>query len=221
MRLAVHSRKWTAIALTLGLSLALGGCLETLPQPAAKAKPETISSIAPRPGVSPSGASISFVSLAGAPDNVRKQLGDAMTGQVNQRNLSLAGAQSAHYLIRGSISATAGGQVTRISYVWDIYDARKRFRQRLQDSVVIAAVAQDGWSLVDAKVTADIAARSVRELSAFLSHTPEAIAAAKSSGATKPASPGQVAAAVKATGAVVRSATSQPGVQLLSYAPLR
>lgn len=212
MRAGVFAQKIAGLMSVMGLGLMLSGCLETLPQPAAEAKQQSQAAIAPRPGVSPSGASIAFVSLAGAPDDVRKALGDAMTGQVAQHKLVLASSDSANYLVRGNISAFVGGRNTHIAFVWDIYGADKSFRHRLEDSIVLPATAQDSWSLVSAQVIAEIAARSGRELSAYLTHTPEAIAAAKTGGAIAGV------AGRAGTTASGRVAVGQPA---LGFAPIR
>ena len=219
MRFAAFTHKWTGLAVVFGLCGVLSGC-DTLPQPAGAAPQQAHASIAALPGVSPSGVTIAFVSLAGAPDNVRQKLGEAMTAQVASRQLALADTQTAHYLIRGSISAFSEAKATRIAVVWDIYDSTKRFRHRLQDTVLIPAVAQDGWSLVDAKVADEIAARSVGELSAYLSNTPEAIAASRSFAGAN----GAVASAatpIPASTAIVETSTSGQAASAIGYAPLR
>lgn len=129
------------------------------------------------PGVSPSGARVSFAGLAGAPETVRKAMSDAMTAEVAARKLTLANPENAHYLIRGNMSVYPAGKGTEVAWVWDVYDAKKQFRHRLTDSLTIPATAGDGWSLVTAQHIANIASRSIRDISAYLTHTPEAISA--------------------------------------------
>ena len=141
--------------------------------------------IAPMPGISPAGARIAFAGLGGAPEVVRKAMSDAMTAEVAARKLTLASPESAHYLIRGNISVYPAGKGTEVAWVWDVYDARKKFRHRLTDSLVLPTVAEDGWSLVTDQHIANIASRSARDIAAYMTHTPEAIAASgKGSAAT-------------------------------------
>jgi hypothetical protein len=73
----------------------------------------------------------------------------------------------------------AGNDATSLAYVSDIFDARKNRAQRLGDDIVLKGAAADPWSLVDDKAVEAIAARSAEDLAAFLSNTPEAVAAAR------------------------------------------
>jgi hypothetical protein len=184
----------------IALSLVLGGCVETMTAPVASVEQSSAQSvIAPLPGISPSGAKIAFAGLAGAPESIRKAMSDAMTAEVAARKLTLATPYSAHYLIRGNISVYPAGKGTEVAWVWDVYDARKKFRHRLTDSLTLPAVAQDGWSLVTQQHVADIATRSARDIAAYMTHTPEAIAASGKSG----------------------TASANRATQALGYAPLR
>ncbi len=191
MRLAafmdkIPTRRIAASAAATALSLVLGGCVETVTAPVATVEPSAVQSvIAPMPGISPSGARIAFAGLGGAPEAVRKAMSDAMTAQVAARKLTLASPESAHYLIRGNISVYPAGKGTEVAWVWDVYDAQKKFRHRLTDSLTLPAVAQDGWSLVTQQHVSNIASRSARDIAAYLTHTPEAISASgKGSAAT-------------------------------------
>ena len=212
MKARTSLQKTVEIAAALMLAASLGACVETLPQPVAETKAQVQNSITPRPGVSPSGASIAFAGLAGAPDNVRKLLGDAMTAEVRARKLTLGRVEDGNYVIRGSASAFVTGKSTQIIYVWDIYGADKQFKHRLQDSVTVKKVVENGWSLVNEKVAGAIAARSVREISAYLTHTPEAIAGSKTTAVPVATAGGE--------GPIVQTSASL-GAGTLSYSRLR
>jgi len=212
-----------ASRLSVGFALVatLSGCVEVLPQPESRSRQPAHASITPRPGVSPSGASIAFVGLAGAPETVRKLLGEAMTGEVNGRKLVLADVTEAKYIIRGNISAYTAGKSTQVAFVWDIYGADKRFRHRLQDVITISRIAAESWSVVDERVTREIASRSAGQIAAFLTHTPEAIAkAGKAAVAGAPAVRPNASAGGTRGGAVIRT-SSGGNVQPLGYAPAR
>ena len=66
---------------------------------------------------------------------------------------------------------------TRLAYVWDLYDRRGRRVRRLTDEAGVQASA-DPWEAVDDKSLSLFADRGAEELAAFLTNTPEAIAAA-------------------------------------------
>jgi hypothetical protein len=85
----------------------------------------------------------------------------------------------------------AANGASALAYVSDVFDAKKSRTQRLGDDIVLKGTAGDPWSLVDDKAVEAIAARSADDLAAFLSNTPEAIAAASAppAVAARPAEP--------------------------------
>lgn len=159
-------------------ALGLAGCNETGLQ-ATVEKPAPRTQFAARPGVSPAGASIAFISLAGAPDSVRKQLGDKMTVALAKYRVRLASMDKADYLIRGHLTSFTTGRSTRVAFIWDVYGADKRRKRRLDDDIIVRRAVANPWSLVSDKIIATIAERSSRTIAAYLTYTPEAIAAAK------------------------------------------
>jgi hypothetical protein len=199
-RLAVRIR---IVAATLACGLALSGCVETMPPLQANAPDTGATRIAARPGVSPSGATVAFYDLGGAPQPVGQRFAASMAQALGVRKIASDEPTKANYLVRGHMSAypTEGG--VAIAYMWDIYDSRRRRLQRVEDEIVVTAAAGGPWAAADDKTLATIAARSADELAAFLTHTPEAAGAQASAAAPSAAAP-QVAA----SGA-------------LSYAPLR
>ena len=167
------------LVVTAMLAAGLAGCVDTLPQTQGNLVPAQSSSrLASRPGVSPAGATVAFVNLGGAPAQVGARFAVSMSQALGTRNISSDEAAKANYLIRGDMTAYATDAGIAVAYVWDVYDSRRRRMQRVEDEIVIKGNAADPWSLVDEKTLATIAGRSADEIAAFLTHTPEAIAAA-------------------------------------------
>ncbi len=161
------------------LAACLAGCVDTLPQVQGNVAPaQNASRIAARPGVSPAGATVAFVNLGGAPAQVGARFAVYMSQALGARNISSDEAAKANYLIRGDMSAYATDAGIAVAYVWDVYDSGRRRMQRVEDEIIIKGNAADPWSVVDEKTLATIAGRSADEIAAFLTHTPEAIAAA-------------------------------------------
>lgn len=200
-----------ACALAAGLlALALGGCVDTLPQIQASsqavATDASAARLTARPGVSPSAATVAFVNLGGAPAGVAQKFVAAMSEALGARAITSQPQDKAHYLIRGHMSAFAVEGGTALAYVWDIYDNKRRRLQRIEDEIVVKASAADPWLAADDRSLASLAGRSADEIAAFLTHTPEAVAA------------GGAPASTAAT--AIRSAQrAGPGAAPLAYAP--
>jgi hypothetical protein len=166
------------------LACALGGCVETtdtMQTASIAASPQPVSA---RPGVSPSGATIAFASLEGAPPALSAGFRDQLTAAAASRDIATADGQSADYLVRGYLTAYPVAERTTIAFVWDVFDKQKRHATRIDDTVTVQQSAQNSWSLADPTVMANVAAKSADDLAAFLSNTPEAIAAAAQPPAT-------------------------------------
>ncbi len=165
-------------ALLSFFAVALGGCLDTavdlgarqtLAAPAAR--------LTPRPGVSPHGASLAFASLEGPPDAVGARFMRHFKKAAEARDIALAPAESAQYRLRGYLIAAPAQGATRLCYVWDLYDRRGRRVRRLTDEAGVRP-GPDPWEAVDDKSLGLFAERGAEEIAAFLTNTPEAIAAA-------------------------------------------
>lgn len=196
------------------LALALAGCVDTLPQVQASAPELAAARLQPKPGVSPAAATVAFVNLGGAPASVGQKFAGAMSQALGARAITSEAQDKAHYLIRGHMSASAVDGGTALAYVWDIYDNKRRRLQRLEDEIVVKGASADPWAAADDKALASLAGRSADEIAAFLTHTPEAVAAAGSAPAAS--SPANAAAAVRPR----QSAQTAGGSAPLGYAPL-
>jgi hypothetical protein len=173
---------WAALACGIGLS----GCVEDSAQAPVATMPASSDNIAPRPGISPSGATVAVASISGGPGGFDDKFQALLTGYAKRAGVSIADAGQPNYLVRGYLSADSEGDAaTIVSYVLDIFDAGKHRTQRVEDEVVLRGTAPDPWSLVNDDVLATVAQKSAADLAAVMTNTPEAIAA--STPATAPA----------------------------------
>jgi hypothetical protein len=210
---------WAALACGIGL----GGCVEDSAQAPVAAMPSSSSdNIAPRPGVSPSGATVTVASISGAPGGFDDKFQAMLTAYAKRGGVSIADAGQPNYLVRGYLSADSEGDAaTIVSYVLDVFDAGKHRTQRVEDEVVVRGTAPDPWSLVSDDVLATVAQKSAADLAAVMTNTPEAIAASTpaaaptqqvAAGAPPPAPDGRtvVAASVPATATAAAPTETTP-----------
>ncbi len=164
----------------------LAGCVEgNMGAQAPQAPPpEASTNIERRPGVSPAGATVAVVSFAGVPDALRDRFSQAFDAAAKTQDITMAPSDGAEYLVRGYLNAVPEEEGTAVSYVLDVFDAKKHRTQRVSDDVFVQAKAADPWSVVDDRVLTAVAAKSAAGLAAVLTNTPQAIAAAR----TQPAS---------------------------------
>ncbi|MBL8590980.1 MAG: hypothetical protein JNK46_20780 [Methylobacteriaceae bacterium] len=180
------SRRRLFACVALAFAPALAGCVDTV----SEARPSVArSEIARRADVSPKGAEVALVSVDGAPESVASRFAAALRAESGAREIVFAEAAKARYHLRGYLSAAPAKEGVAVTYVWDVFDSGKRRAQRMSDEIVVKARAGgDPWEGLDEAALASLAAKSADDLAAFLSNTPEAIAAAKAPAA--PARPG-------------------------------
>lgn len=157
----------------------LAGCVDN--EVAAQAPPPPrpqATNLDRRPGVSPSGAAVAIVSFAGGPDGLRESFSQAFDTAARTQDIVMATPAAANYLVRGYLNAVPEGDGTALTYVLDIFDAKKHRTQRVEDQILLKAQATDPWSVVDDSALSAIAAKSAAALAAVLTNTPEAILAA-------------------------------------------
>ncbi len=204
--------------LVFGLCLAVAGCAESVgAAPGSLTAQNGSSANAIRPsGYSPSPAALAVTQMEGAPTPLQTQFMALFDADVAQQQVTLTDQAGARYLARGYISAFPVDGGAKLTYVWDIYDRSNHRAQRLNDEIALKGSSPDPWSLVDSSAIAALASRSAHELAAYLSNTPEAMAAAMTrapaQAATAPQAIPQAAPQVAAPGE-----TAAPA-QALSYA---
>lgn len=176
---SAFSRTSTVVMLIAGLvgAVFLSGCVDG-DAPAAETTAHVHAANMPRrPGVSPTGASVAMTTFGGAPQQLADQFKASFGQEARERQITLAEANKANYLIRGYLNAVVEELGTTVSFVFDVFDAKRQRAQRIEDQVSVKAAAADPWSVVDPAVLAAVAAKSADDLADFLTNTPEAIAA--------------------------------------------
>jgi hypothetical protein len=136
------------------------------------------------PNASPHGASVALnlTGIEKVPPAVVSRFSEALAHAVDARGVEVVDPKLAKYLVQMHLTAyPAANGATGLAYVSDVFDAKKNRAQRLSDDIVLKGSAADAWSLVDDKAVEAIAALSADDLAAFLSNTPEAVAAANAS----------------------------------------
>jgi hypothetical protein len=162
--------------------LALCGCVDTAAQIGASAPNAARPRLAALPGVSPRGAPVELASVEGPPPAAVARFREAFQSAAAARDVAIADAGAASYRIRGYLTAAGAAGATRLSYVWDIYDRNGKRLQRIADDLA-ARPGVEGWDGLDEKAMAEISRAGAQELAAFLSNTPEAVAAAQGAAA--------------------------------------
>ncbi|WP_158815991.1 hypothetical protein [Methylocapsa sp. S129] len=159
----------------LALAFPLAGCVETVAEmtPNTDAHPQFVR----RPDVSLAGASVAFVSVDGPPAAVSASFSQIMAREAAAHDIVIADAKKARYLVRGYLSAYATADGAAVEYVWDVFTKDRQRTQRVDDVLDVKGDGSDPWRIVGEAALASVAAKSADDLAAFLSNTPEAVAA--------------------------------------------
>jgi hypothetical protein len=180
---AHRGRRAGAALAALGAVVLLSGCVETAAELAPK--PEAHAQFVRRPDVSLAGASVAFVSVDGPPAAISASFSQIMAREAAAHDIVITEAKKARYLVRGYLSATQTTDGAEIDYVWDVFNKDKQRTQRVDDAIAVKGDGADPWRIVGEAALTSVAAKSADDLAAFLSNTPEAVAAVSSS-ATQP-----------------------------------
>lgn len=154
----------------------LSGCVEMAADLAPKT--ETHAQFARRSDVSLAGASVAFVSVEGPPAAISANFSQILRREAMARDIVIADEKKARYLVRGYLSAYATTGGAAIEYVWDVFNKDKQRTQRVNDALEVKGEGADPWRIAGEGALASVAAKSADDLAAFLSNTPEAVAAA-------------------------------------------
>ena len=175
-----------AAALVAALSVA--GC-ETLPVTATVGRGDVREAIARGQLTSPRAATVSLVSLEGAPEGVAARFTQALDAAAAHREITLTDGASARYLLRGYLSAFQDESGATIAYTYDVFDAKtKRREQRVADTLVVPSSGSDPWSALTASALDSLAGQCADDLAVALAGTPEAQAAGGKLATAAPAS---------------------------------
>jgi hypothetical protein len=164
------------LAFIFAVSGFLAGCVESAGSP-----PPQAEALLRKDEVKPRSASIALTSVSGVPEPVADRMKKAFAQEAAQREITLADANSADYLMRGYLNAAPTESGTAITVVFDVFDAAKKRALRLEDGLIIkgASADSDPWSAVDVAAISNVAAKSAYSLAAFLANAPEARGADK------------------------------------------
>jgi hypothetical protein len=149
--------------------------------------------------------------IVGAPTDVTLELTDALVAAGKERSLTLLpGSTTAPYTVRGYLVATSEKRGAKISYIWDISDAKGQRVGRVSgDQLVGSRTGGDPWSSVDSAAVRGMAAKITAQILASVSGGSSAPPVA--SGPAPPAPSGAPAASAPAA-----SATPQPPGEVMA-----
>ena len=154
--------------------LALSGCVDNLAD-VTVAKGDVRNAIAKGQMKSPREATVAMTSLQGGTPAMDVRFTQVFAKQAADREITIADAKSAHYLVRGYLSAYASDKGTDVAYVYDIFDASTQHRvSRVNDMITVPGLNPDAWAMVDDRVMESLAGRSADDLAVALAGTPEA-----------------------------------------------
>ncbi|MBF9197239.1 hypothetical protein [Microvirga terrestris] len=116
---------------------------------------------------SPEGIPVALESIDGAPAPIRTALAEELATAATDRKVDLVGASAeARYRVRGYLSTATEGGVTKVAYVWDVFDSQKRRAKRLEGS---SPASVGSISSLDKQALAKLAQASMGEIAEFLS----------------------------------------------------
>jgi hypothetical protein len=162
---------------------------------------------------------VSIAPIIGAPDNVTTELTKALVTAGQDRHLTLTPGASAssNYILRGYLLAVPDRRGSKVSYIWDVTDAKGTKVTRVSgEETVSKGSASNPWSGVDSTVIRNIANKTASQLAAELpggrtaSSAPVAAAAPATTAATA-ATATAAAPARKAQGVLVAPVSGAPG----------
>ena len=150
-------------------------------------------------GIFGSSPKLTVAPIIGAPENVGSELTKALIVAGKDRNLTITpGTSGEEYVLRGYLIAAPERRGSKISYIWDVTDAKGTRVTRISGEEMVAKGSPSKpWSGVDSTVTRTIAAKTTSQLAAKLpggrsgstASVPVAPAAAAATTASAPARP--------------------------------
>lgn len=120
---------------------------------------------------SPEGVPVALESIDGAPAPVQTALLGELATAASDRKVELVGSNAqARYRVRGYLSTATEDGETKVSYVWDVFDAQKRRAKRLEGSRPVT-LTSGSISVIDKETLAKLAQSSMDEIAEFLSNS--------------------------------------------------
>ncbi|MDX2317695.1 MAG: hypothetical protein QNK17_04740 [Hyphomicrobiaceae bacterium] len=121
-------------------------------------------------GIFGSSPKLTVAPIIGAPENVGSELTKALIAAGKDRNLTITpGTSGEEYVLRGYLIAAPERRGSKISYIWDVTDAKGTRVTRVSGEEMVAKGSPSKpWSGVDSTVTRTIAAKTTSQLAAKL-----------------------------------------------------
>ena len=161
---------------------------------------------------------ITVAPIIGAPENVTKELTQALIVAGGDRNLTImTGSDGANYTLRGYLLAAPERGGAKISYIWDVTDAEGTRVTRVSgEEAVTKGSSSNPWRGVDSTVIRNIANKTTSQLAADLpggrsASSPSVAAAPAATPATATAAAARPAPPPKPSGVLVAPVTGAPG----------
>ena len=109
--------------------------------------------------------------IIGAPANVSQDMSQALVDAGKDRNLVIVpGGTKEPYTLRGYLVATAERKGSKISYIWDVTDAKGGRVARVSgDEVIPTRKGSDPWTGVDAAALRSLAGKTTSQIAAAMS----------------------------------------------------
>jgi hypothetical protein len=156
---------------------------------------------------------VAVAPIIGAPPNVSKELTDALIAAGKDRNLTLIpGTSGGNYTLRGYLLASNERRGSKISYIWDVSDAKgERVARVSGEEAISGAAGGDPWTGVDAAVIRSIAGKTTSQLAASLGGRRETTPVAEGSDSTTTDATPAPTASPRPTGVLVTPVSGAPG----------
>ena len=113
---------------------------------------------------------ISLAPIVGAPQPIAEQFTHALVVAGKDRHLTIlpAGAGSGSYTLRGYLLASSEKGGSKISYIWDVNDAKGNRVARVSGDELVPGRTADPWDNVNGTVLNSIAGKTTSQLAASL-----------------------------------------------------
>ncbi|MCC0053451.1 MAG: hypothetical protein H6884_05280 [Rhodobiaceae bacterium] len=110
--------------------------------------------------------SIAFEPVVGLPERLATPLAAELGTAAVERKLTVLGRDDSKAALRakGYFTATAELSQTRITYVWDLFDAGGERKQRFEGQQIVGRVDADPWNVVDETLLRIIAQWTINEI---------------------------------------------------------
>lgn len=120
-------------------------------------------------------ATVAFESIDGPPPDVFKTLVGKLNAEAEEKNVPVVShAHAAPYRVRGYIALGIEKKKkrTRISWVWDVYDAKERRMVRFSGEEIAGPPGRNPWHAANDEVLTRVARAGMERLAAYFGPAP-------------------------------------------------